>query len=188
MASVKKIESPDWGFDESNRMRCECNTEWCFHLEDHIRNGNDAAALWASVFEFSQSGSLPIPVRPTKRLWVSIDFKREIGDLVTLFGRDGESIGLLAPGDGLIIARSMVTNAAISWLSAQTTVPPCRSSSHGMRAQQSLQIALKASNDPRSSTFEEYINQAVSLWRTERCNTCRLIESKADINVGIPDL
>ncbi len=175
------------GDDEPGfKIRCECGAEWCEHLEDLIRSGQDAPLLWEALGQADRSpGTLSVPLMPSRSMWIVVQYESSGPDTVQIRATeyrattDPQVIGLMVRGEGLDVARTIIHDAALSWLGVMPGAPTCRSGRHGMRSHLLLSEALKDSSSAR------YLENAATFWSSGMCKACWT--DSAGLDVGIPD-
>lgn len=156
---------------DNGHLMCEdCSTYWCGHVEQAVRDNEDAATIWD---EYPAPQSLVIPIVPTSNLWANVGLFAPVGlksrvykvnlDVTDIASFDVEVyLGAIHPSEGRAVIRSMV----IDWFSGtqEEVIGVCTAAGHGY--QQTMRWN-KDMGQPGTRLIQLW-----SVWATKKCLGC----------------
>jgi hypothetical protein len=166
----------------NGHLMCEeCNTYWCIHVEQAVRDNEDAFIIWE---DYAQPQQLEIPIVPTSNLWATvvltapINPKSKIYKVEYSFDTISEThhLGYIHPSEGRNVIRSMVLDWFVG--TQAPDVKECDAPGHGYKQ------TVRFNEDMKKSGTR--IIQQWSIWATSKCLGCTFaIDDNKDL---VPDV
>jgi hypothetical protein len=153
------------GFTRTWMPQCSVHPgdDWCSHIEEWIKDGDDASLFWDDVAPIDMTGvPIPVPVIPTADQWVNVRFGEfnsavraypiELYTEIMSADQPGIFLGFIGLGEGRLVMRQMVWQWFQGYLA---TVPKivCSDRKHGFKEQL---VWEKAMNDPKRNLEEAF--------------------------------
>ncbi len=162
----------------NGHLLCEnCGTYWCLHVEQVVKDGEDADPIWDA---YPNTQRIEVPIIPTSNLWAPVLLMQPTDAKAKMYKLDYQfdlttwsNMGFIHPGEGRSILRSMI----LEWFTGTQAddAKECESAGHGYHQ------TLKYEADMKHPALK--IAQQWSIWATGRCIGCTF-QSSPDL---VPD-